>query len=46
MQERQESSLFLNIEAQTMEYFGEEVTVVYMRDVSKEVANFSLTRQD
>ena len=29
-----------------MEYFEEEVTVVFLRDVSKEVANFSLTRQD
>lgn len=29
-----------------MEYFEEEVTVVFMRDVSKEVANFTLTRKD
>ena len=27
-----------------MEYFGEPVTEVIMRDVSKDVANFSLTR--
>ena len=29
-----------------MEYFGDPVTVVYMRDVTKEVANYSLTRQN
>ena len=42
MQERE--PLYVNIEARKMEYFKEYVTAVFMRDVSKEVANFSLSK--
>ena len=32
--------LYVNIEARNMKYFKEPVTAIFIRDVSKEVANF------
>ena len=34
----------MNIEARKIEYFKEPVTAVFLRDVSKQVANFSLSK--
>ena len=34
----------MNIEARQMEYFNETVVAVFMRDVSKDVANFTLSK--
>ena len=36
--------LFVSIEAKSMDYFREPVTAVFMRDVSKEVTNFNLSK--
>ena len=37
---REREPLYVNIEAREMDYFNEPVVAVFMRDVSKEIANF------
>ena len=45
LQPRQEKeSLFVNIEARQIEYFDEPVLAIFIRNVSKEVDNFTLTK--
>lgn len=37
---RAREPIYVNIEAREMEYFNEPVVAIFMRDVSKDVANF------
>ena len=42
----EQKPLYVKIEAKKMEYFKEPVTGVFIRDVSNEVANFSLAKNN